>query len=131
MFHHAQSMIKRMMSVSPNNQPLQYVLIVYPYITYILIEEIIMFDADAAICKYSDTHPLGDGLISVFSVLIVSWGHSLSCDEAFRCSNRSHPNTFSLFVPFLRTLLILVNFSTLHPDRSECSRGLGSNDPLS
>ncbi|TNN38950.1 Metastasis suppressor protein 1 [Liparis tanakae] len=27
-------------------------------------------------------------------------------EEAFRCSIRSHPNTFSLFTIFLRTLLI-------------------------
>ena len=30
----------------------------------------------------------------------------LSWEEAFRCSSRSHPNTFSLFPPFFRTLLI-------------------------
>lgn len=48
------------------------------------------------------------------------WDHSLSWDEAFRCSNRSHPNTFSLFAPFLRTLLIFVlsAFSTSHPEQS-------------
>lgn len=32
--------------------------------------------------------------------------HLPSWEEAFRCSSRSHPNTFSLFPPFLRTLLI-------------------------
>lgn len=29
-----------------------------------------------------------------------------SCEEAFRCSRRSQPNTFSLLPTFLRTLLI-------------------------
>lgn len=30
-----------------------------------------------------------------------------SCEEVFKCSRRSQPNTFSLLPPFLRTLLIL------------------------
>lgn len=33
--------------------------------------------------------------------------HLPSCEEAFRCSRRSQPNTFSLLPPFLRTLLIV------------------------
>lgn len=37
---------------------------------------------------------------------LVRVGHLPSWPEVFRCSNRSHPNTFSLLPPFLRTLLI-------------------------
>lgn len=37
---------------------------------------------------------------------LVRVAHLPSWPEVFRCSNRSHPNTFSLLPPFLRTLLI-------------------------
>lgn len=47
--------------------------------------------------------------------------HLPSWEEAVRCSNRSHPNTFSLFPPFLRTLRIsssLLYHLTFRPARA-------------
>ena len=49
----------------------------------------------------------------------------LSWEVAVRCSSRSHPNTFSLFPTFLRTLLIsshLLCHLTFRPARAVCDR---------
>lgn len=53
--------------------------------------------------------------------------HLPSWEEAFRCSSRSQPNTFSLLPPFLRTLLISsCRLFSLHiqtgPGCSACDR---------
>lgn len=66
--------------------------------------------------QWSFQHRTHDVLCGKWEAWSVRVFHLLSWQEVLRCSSRSHPNTFSLLPPLLRTLRISAASSS-HPDQ--------------